>query len=364
MRAAVIYAAKQPLVVEELTLDDPRRHEVRVKLQAAGVCHSDYHVVDGSWHGKDFPLPMVLGHEAAGVVDAVGPEVTRVKPGDHVILSFTVSCGQCRYCVNGQASLCNGLDSPVGTMPDGTRRIRKGNKEVNIFGRMGGFAERVIVHESQAIPMRPEMPFDRAVLIGCATMTGIGAVLNTAKVETGATVAVFGTGGVGLNVIQGAALVNASKIIAVDLLDNKLEIARMMGATHTINSRKDDPIQAIREIADGGVDYAFDAIGLPTVSRQAYDAARRGGTAVVVGMAPTGAEISIPGSIPGDAKTLKGCFYGSTRPAIDFPRLVDLYLQGRLKLDQLVTRQYALDEINEAFAALARGDNARGVVIF
>ncbi|HEX5414063.1 MAG TPA: alcohol dehydrogenase catalytic domain-containing protein, partial [Chloroflexota bacterium] len=288
MRAAVIYAAKQPLVVEELTLDDPRRHEVRVGLRAAGVCHSDYHVVDGSWHGKDFPLPMVLGHEAAGVVEAVGPEVTRVKPGDHVILSFTVSCGHCRPCVNGEANLCNGLDSPVGTMPDGTRRIRKGNQEINIFGRMGGFAEQVIVHESQAIPMRPDMPFDRAALIGCATMTGVGAVLNTAKVQTGASVAVFGTGGVGLNVIQGAALVNAGTIIAVDLLDNKLELARMMGATHTINSRKDDPIQAIREITGGGADYTFDAIGLPRVSRQAYDAARRGGTAVVVGMAPTG----------------------------------------------------------------------------
>jgi len=364
MRAAVIYAAKKPLVVEELTLEDPRRHEVRVRLRAAGVCHSDYHVVDGSWHGKDFPLPMVLGHEAAGIVEAIGADVSLVQPGDHVILAFTVSCGRCRYCVNGEANLCNGLDSPVGTMPDGTRRVRKGPQEINIFGRMGGFAEEVVVHESQAIRMRPEMPFDRAALIGCATMTGVGAVLNTAKVEPGATVAVFGTGGVGLSVIQGAALVNAATIVAVDLLDHKLELARVMGATHTINSGKADPIQTIREITEGGADYAFDAVGLPTVSRQAYDATRRGGTTLIVGMAPTGAEITLPGTVAGDAKTVKGCFYGSTRPSTDFPRLVDLYLQGRLKLDELVTRQYALDEINDAFAALERGDNARGVIVF
>jgi S-(hydroxymethyl)glutathione dehydrogenase/alcohol dehydrogenase len=223
----------------------------------------------------------------------------------------------------------------------------------------------VVVHESQAIPINPDMPSDKAALIGCAVMTGVGAVINTAKVEPGATMAVFATGGVGLNVIQGGALVGASKVIAIDLLDNKLEFARQAGATHLINSRRDDPVKAIKEITGGnGVDYAFDAIGLPAVSRQAYDATRRGGMAVIVGMAPTGAEIRIPGSIPGDAKTVKGCFYGSTRPAIDFPRLVDLYLNRKLNLDQLVSRRYRLDEINDAFAALARGDNARGVVVF
>lgn len=365
MRAAVIYEANKPLVVEDLTLDDPKRGEVMVKIGATGVCHSDYHVVDGSWHGRGYPMPMVLGHEAAGTVEAVGPGVTLVKPGDKVVLSFTVSCGHCSYCTRGEPNLCDGLNSPVGTAVDGTYRVHQGDRPISVFGRMGSFAERVVVHESQAIRINPDMPFDKAALIGCAVMTGVGAVVNTAKVEPGATMAVFATGGVGLNVIQGGALIGASKIIAVDLLDNKLEFARKSGATHTINSGQQDPIKAIKEITDGrGVDYAFDAIGLPKVSRWAYDATRRGGTTVIVGMAPTGAEIPIPGSIPGDAKTVKGCFYGSTRPAVDFPRLVDLYLQGKLQLDQLVSRHYRLDEVNEAFAALARGDNARGVIVF
>lgn len=365
MRAAVIYQANQPLVVEDLTLDDPKRSEIRVKIGATGVCHSDYHVVDGSWHGRGYPMPMVLGHEAAGIVEAVGPDVTRVKPGDKVILSFTVSCGHCVPCTRGEPNLCDGLDSPVGTSVDGTYRLHQGDQPISIFGRMGSFAEQVVIHETQAIPINPAMPLDKAALIGCAVMTGVGAVVNTAKVEPGATMAVFATGGVGLNVIQGGALVGASKIIAVDLLDNKLEFAHRAGATHLINSSQTDPVKAIKEITGGrGVDYAFDAIGLPKVSRQAYDATRRGGTTVIVGMAPTGAEIPIPGSIPGDAKTVKGCFYGSTRPSIDFPRLVDLYLTKKLDLDQLVSRRYRLDEINEAFAALAHGDNARGVVVF
>jgi S-(hydroxymethyl)glutathione dehydrogenase/alcohol dehydrogenase len=365
MRAAVLYHAQKPMVIEDLTLDEPKRGEVRVRIKATGICHSDYHVIDGSWHGRGYPLPMVLGHEAAGVVEAVGPGVTLVQSGDHCVLSFVVSCGRCRYCVAGQPHLCDGLNSPVGTAVDGTYRVHKGDEPISVFGRMGSFAERVVIHESQAIPIRKDMPWDTAALIGCATMTGVGAVLNTAEVEPGATMAVFATGGVGLNVIQGGTLVNASQIIGVDLLDNKLEYARKVGATHVVNSSQEDPVKAIKELTGGrGVDYAFDAIGLPKVSRQAYDATRRGGTTVIVGMAPTGAEIPIPGTIPGDAKTVKGCFYGSTRPAIDFPKLVDLYLQGRLKLDQIVSRTYRFDEINDAFDALARGDNARGVVVF
>jgi S-(hydroxymethyl)glutathione dehydrogenase/alcohol dehydrogenase len=364
MHAAVLYEANQPMVIEDLSLEGPHPDEVRVRIAATGICHSDYHVIDGSWHGRGYPLPVVLGHEAAAIVEEVGANVRRVKPGDHVILSFTPSCGRCRYCTAGQPHLCSGMDSPPGTMPDGTRRHRKGDLEISCFGRMSSFAEYAVVHESQAIPVRADMPLDRAALIGCAVMTGVGAVLNTAKVEPGSRIAVFGTGGVGLNVIIGGTLVNASQIIAVDLLDNKLAFAREVGATHTVNSRADNPVKAIRELTDGrGVDYAFDAIGLPQVSRQAYDAVRRGGTAVVVGMAPTGAEIPIPGTIPGEEKTVKGCFYGSTRPSIDFPRLVDFYLQGRLPLDQIISRRYRLDEINEGFQALARGDNARGVIV-
>jgi S-(hydroxymethyl)glutathione dehydrogenase/alcohol dehydrogenase len=350
--------------IENLTLEGPKDDEVLVRVDATGACHSDYHVIDGSWHGARYPLPVVLGHEAAGTVEKIGADVRHVKPGDKVIISFSPNCGRCRMCTIGQPHLCSGMISPAGTFPDGTRRHRKGNVEINCFGRgMSSFAELSVIHQSAAIKINPEMPMLGAALIGCAVMTGVGAVLNTAKVEPGATIAVFATGGVGLSVVQGGVLANASKIIAVDLLDNKLGYAKTVGATHTINSSKQDPIEAIKEITKGeGVDYAFDAIGNSKVSRMCYDVVRRGGTAVIVGMAPTGSEIVIPGTIPGEEKTVKGCFYGSTRPAVDFPRLVDFYLNGKLKLDQMISRTYKLDEINEAFDALGRGDNARGLI--
>ena len=364
MRAAVLYEARQPMAIEEISLDGPRDDEVLVRVDATGACHSDYHVIDGSWHGPGFPLPVVLGHEAAGTVEKIGADVRHVRPGDRVILSFAPSCGRCRTCTLGQPHLCQGFRYQPGRFVDGTRRHRKGDLEINCFGGgMSSFAELSVVHHSAAVKIDPEMPMTGAALIGCAVMTGVGAVLNTARVEPGATIAVFATGGVGLSVVQGGVLANASRIIAVDLLDNKLEYARGLGATDMINSSRVDPVAAIKELTGGrGVDYAFDAIGSPKVSRACYDAVRRGGTAVIVGMAPTGSEISIPGTIPGDEKTVKGCFYGSTRPAVDFPRLVDFYLRGKLKLDQMVTRTYRLDQINEAFDALGRGENARGLI--
>ena len=364
MRAAVLYEAHTPMRIEDVSLDGPHDDEVLVQVKATGACHSDYHVIDGSWNGASYPMPMILGHEAAGVVEKVGANVTSVKPGDPVILSFAPNCGRCRMCTIGQPQLCSGMRSPAGTFPDGTRRHRKGDLELNAFGRgMSSFAEYSVVHQSAAIKINPEMPMNGAALIGCAVMTGGGAVLNTARVEPGSTVAVFATGGVGLSVVQGAVLANASKIIAIDLLDNKLDYARGFGATHAVNSKNQDPLQAIRDITDGeGVDYAFDAIGDSRVSRACYDAVRRGGTAVIVGMAPTGSEISIPGTIAGEEKIVKGCFYGSSRPAVDFPRLVDFYLRGVLQLDRMITRTYPLAEINAAFDALGRGDNARGVL--
>jgi S-(hydroxymethyl)glutathione dehydrogenase / alcohol dehydrogenase len=337
---------------------------VLVQVKATGACHSDYHVIDGSWHGAGYPMPIILGHEAAGIVEKVGADVSSVKPGDHVILSFAPNCGRCRMCTIGQPNLCSGMRSAPGTFPDGTRRHRKAGLELNCFGRgMSSFAEYSVVHQSAAIKINPEMPMDGAALIGCAVMTGVGAVLNTARVEPGSTVAVFATGGVGLSVVQGAVLANASKIIAIDVLDNKLDYASGFGATHTVNSRKQDPLQAIRDLTDGeGVDYAFDAIGDSKVSRACYDAVRRGGTAVIVGMAPTGSEIPIPSTIAGEEKIVKGCFYGSTRPAVDFPRLVDFYMRGVLQLDRMITQTYPLTDINAAFEALGRGDNARGIL--
>ncbi len=364
MRAAVLYKPHTPMTIEDVSLDGPREDEVLVQVRATGACHSDYHVIDGSWHGPGFPLPVILGHEAAGVVEKVGANVRTLAPGDHVILSFAPNCGRCRMCTTGQPHLCSGMPSPAGTFPDGTRRHHKGEVEINCFGRgMSSFAECSVVHQSAAVKITPDMPMLGAALIGCAVMTGVGAVLNTARVEPGATVAVFATGGVGLSVVQGAVLANASKIIAVDRLDNKLDYASSVGATHLINAQRDDPLAAIREITNGqGVDYAFDAIGDSAVSRMCYDAVRRGGTAVIVGMAPTGSEISIPSTIAGEEKIVKGCFYGSSRPAVDFPRLVDFYLRGVLPLDRMVTHTYPLSAINEAFDALGRGENARGLI--
>jgi S-(hydroxymethyl)glutathione dehydrogenase / alcohol dehydrogenase len=364
MRAAVLYEALTPMCIEDVSVDGPKDDEVLVQIRATGACHSDYHVIDGSWNGPGFPLPVILGHEAAGIVEKVGADVATLKPGDPVILSFAPNCGRCRMCTIGQPHLCSGMRNTAGTFPDGTRRHRKGDLEINCFGRgMSSFAEYSVVHQSAAVKITPEMPMEGAALIGCAVMTGVGAVLNTARVEPGSTVAVFATGGVGLSVVQGAVLANASKIIAVDLLDNKLDYASSVGATHTFNSRKEDPLEGIREITGGqGVDYAFDAIGDSRVSRMCYDAVRRGGTAVIVGMAPTGSEISIPSTIAGEEKIVKGCFYGSSRPAVDFPRLVDFYLRGLLPLDRMITRTYPLHDINAAFEALGRGDNARGVI--
>jgi Zn-dependent alcohol dehydrogenase len=365
MRAAVLYEAQTPMSIEDVSLDGPNDDEVLVQVRATGACHSDYHVIDGSWHGPGFPLPVILGHEAAGVVEKVGSDVRGLQAGDHVILSFAPNCGRCRMCTIGQPHLCSGMRGAAGAFYDGTRRHRKGDQELNAFGRgMSSFAEYSVVHQSAAVKITPDMPMNGAALIGCAVMTGVGAVLNTARVEPGATVAVFATGGVGLSVVQGAVLANASKIIAIDRLDNKLDYAATVGATHTINALKQDPLETIRDITAGqGVDYAFDAIGDSAVSRMCYDAVRRGGTAVIVGMAPTGSEISIPSSIAGEEKIVKGCFYGSTRPSVDFPRLVDFYLRGLLPLDRMVTRTYSLAEINAAFDALGRGENARGLII-
>jgi S-(hydroxymethyl)glutathione dehydrogenase/alcohol dehydrogenase len=364
VRAAVLYEPNTPLKIEDVSLDPPNDDEVLVRVTATGACHSDYHVMDGTWNGPGYPLPVILGHEAAGIVEEVGSRVRTTRPGDHVILSFAPNCGRCRMCTVGRPNLCSGLITRPGRFADGTLRHRKGDLEINSFGRgMSSFAEYSVVHESAAIPIDPEVPITVAALMGCAVMTGVGAVLNTAAVEPGSTVAVFATGGVGLSVVQGAALANASQIIAVDLLDNKLDYASSFGATDTINASRENAVERIRELTDGvGVDYAFDAIGDARVSRSCYDAVRRGGTAVVVGMAPTGTQIPIPATIAGEEKVLKGCFYGSTRPATDFKRLVDFYKHGALKLEGMITRTYALEEINEAFAALARGDNARGVI--
>jgi len=359
VRAAVVNAVREPIRVESLTLRPPRADEVLVRLGASGVCHSDLHVINGD---LPMPLPTVLGHEGAGVVEAVGAGVRRVKDGDHVVLSWVPYCGSCWYCESGRTHLCE-----MGYVKALAAEVfsRDGSAVGQLAG-VGSMAEWTVVPESGCIPIDADIPLDRACLIGCGVMTGVGAVINTARVEAGQSVAVFGAGGVGLNVVQGAALVGAHPIIAVDLNDRKLDLAREFGATHVVNGGSADPVGAIQELTGGrGVDVSFEVIGRPEVIVQAFLALRRGGKAVVVGVAPAAATVSLPGFLlPLAEKSLVGSLYGSADMARDVPRLLALYRAGKLKLDELVTRRFTLAEVHEAFAALEQGEVARGVITF
>ncbi len=361
MRAAVLYEVNAPLVVEEgVDASDPGAREVVVKVAASGVCHSDLHFMDGSWTAN---LPLVLGHEAAGVVDEVGPEVASVAAGDHVVLVFVPFCGVCEYCHAGKPNLC----LQGARVPGITRgpKLRKGDVGYRQFMNVGSFAERIVVPESCVIKVPDDAPLDKVCLVGCAVTTGIGAVVNTARVPAGASVAVIGCGGVGLNVVQGAALAGANPIIAIDLLANKLEFAKAFGATHTVNAAEVDAIAAVQELTNGGADFVFEAIGNTKAIEQAFAMTRRSGACVVVGMAPLGSKIEIsPVDLFLGEKRLLGCYYGSVRPRIDVPRIVNLYMQGKIKLDELVSRTYSLDEVNEAFDAMKRGEVARGVITY
>jgi S-(hydroxymethyl)glutathione dehydrogenase / alcohol dehydrogenase len=363
MKAAVLYKPNTPLEIVDVEQQGPQAGEARVAVKATGVCHSDWHIMNGDW---TLPLPMVLGHEAAGVVEEIGPGVTAVKPGDHVIFSFRPHCGRCLYCSTGRSILCDGHQSVRWAMLDGTCRLRRDGQDIFQMARIGTFSERVVCPAEMLIPIRAEMPWPQAALLGCCVPTGVGAVTHCAKVEAGSSVLVIGCGGVGLNVVQGARLAGAVAIIACDLLDTKLAFAREFGATHTLNAGRDSVVDRVRELTGGrGVDYAFDAIGGEATTLQILDAVRPGGTAVIVGMAAMAVRAPItPYLMALQEKTLKGTMYGSVRPNVDFPRLVDLYLDGRLKIDQLVSRTYPLREINDGFAALRSGSVARGVVVF
>src|SRR5580765_1358631 len=363
MKAAVLFKANTPLEIVDLTQEGPRAGEARVKVKAAGICHSDWHIMNGDW---TVPLPMVLGHEAAGVVEEVGPGVIGVAQGDHVIFSFRPHCGRCLYCSIGRSILCDGHTSPRWGMLDGTYRLKNKDQDIYQMARIGTFSERVVCPAEMLVPIRKEMPWPQAALVGCCVPTGVGAVTRCAEVEAGASVLVVGCGGVGLNVVQGARLAGAVIIVAADLLDNKLTYAKEFGATHTFNASRDNVVDRVRELTAGrGVDYAFDAIGGEATTLQILDAIRPGGTAVIVGMAAMNVRAPIaPYFMALQEKAIKGTMYGSVRPNVDFPKLVDLYLDGRLKVDELVSRTYTLDEINEGFAAMRGGQVARGVVVF
>jgi len=364
-KAAVLYEYGKPLVIEELELSPPREQEVLVKNMAAGLCHTDLSVVNGVIRMP--PLPCIPGHEGAGIVQEVGPGVTKVKPGDHVILMWVPVCGGCYYCLHDQPYLCEQKDKTrSGTMLDGTFRLQKGDLKIHSMLGVGCFSEFNVVSEKSIVPINNDFPFEVAALVGCGVITGVGAVLNKAKVKPGSSVAVIGVGGVGLNVIQGALLANATKIIAIDILDRKLELARSFGASHALNSSREDPYKKIMEITENrGVDYSFEAIGKAETTLLAYNLLRRGGSLVIMGVAEMEAKLNLPlYEIPLLEKNILGCNYGSGDPRLDLLMLLDLYKAGRIRLDELITKRYSLDEINIGFQELEAGQNIRGMIIF
>lgn len=365
--AAVSYEAGQPLVVEELELDEPKRGEVRVKVAAVGLCHSDYHVLAG-----DRPVgmrPMVLGHEGAGIVEAVGSGVTRIKPGDHVVLMFIPSCGKCSYCVSGRTHSCV-LSQRIALGPqlDGTYRLHnQAGENVGQFCLLGAFSQYAVVNQDSLCVIDPIYPLDKVCLVGCGVVGGFGAAVNRAKVTPGSSVLVIGVGGVGMNVIQGAVASSATTIIAADVVDRKLAWASEFGATHTVNSENSDVVEAVMAITGGaGVDFAFEAISSPETIAQAYAATAKLGTTVVIGLTPSHLEelpIS-PLNLVLTQKTLMGTIYGSSNAPVEIPKLLNMYRHGQLRLDELVTRTYSLDQINQGYADMLAGKNIRGVVLF
>lgn len=364
MRAAILRETGGPLSVEDVALADPGPGEATVRLVASGVCHSDWNVVTGATPN---PLPAVLGHEGAGVVEAVGEGVTEVAEGDHVILSWLPACGRCFYCVEGRAVLCDVAmaDMFEGTLPGGTLALSRNGESLYHYSYLSTFAERCVVPVTCCVPVRGDAPLAVAALVGCAVMTGFGAAVLRARVAPGSAAVVYGAGGVGLSAILGCRMAGARTIVAADPVAFKREKALELGATHAADPAT-DVAALLRELTDGrGADYAFDTAGAPGVVAQAYEAVRRGGTVVAVGIPPVGATADLPGhSLPREEKIVTGSFYGSCRPQVDMPLVVDLYMEGRLDLDALVSRTYPLDEINEAFAAMNRGEVARAVIGF
>jgi Zn-dependent alcohol dehydrogenase len=362
LKAATLYEANEPLVIKELRQDPPKPGEVRVKMGAAGLCASDHHAMTGT---SILPLPVVLGHEGGGTVAEVGEGVTRVKPGDRCILSFISNCGHCRPCRTGNPQLCDTNQATGARQYDGTVRLHDGATEVHQMGKLGVFSEAIVVPQQACHPMPDEVPMTVAALIGCCVTTGVGSVINIPAARPGMTVAVFGCGGVGLSVIQGARLMNASRIIAVDIYDHKLEFSYKFGATDVINSREVDPVEAIKKLTGDGVDMAFDSFGSAPTLNAAVMALRKAGTAVLIGLGPVGATAPIDMvDFIRNQKSLLSSYYGAASPHETFDKLVGFYLKGKLDVDSLITRRYALEDINEGFDALARGEDGRGVIVF
>jgi S-(hydroxymethyl)glutathione dehydrogenase/alcohol dehydrogenase len=359
MKAAVFHQVGSPLTVEDVGISKPGPHEVLVRTVAVGVCHSDLHFVEGAY---PYPKPVVLGHEAAGIVEQVGSQVRTVKPGDHVVTCLSAYCGHCEHCVTGHLSLCQSPDTKRGGEEE--PRLTYVQKPIPQFLNLSAFAEQMLVHEHALVAIRRDMPLDRAALLGCAVITGTGAVFNTAKVRPGETVVVIGCGGIGLSTLNGALLAGAGRIIAVDMLDSKLELARQFGATDVINANDGDAVQQVLELTRGGVHHAFECIGLKQTVEQAFGMLRRGGTATIIGMIKPGVKVELNGMDFLGEKKIQGSFMGSNRFPVDMPRLVDFYMAGKLKIDEMISRRIKLEQINDAFDELRRGELARSVILF
>ena len=362
IKAAVFRKVHEPLTIESVEVDKPWGREVLVRTAATGVCHSDLHVVEGL--GR-FPLdrPYVLGHEGAGVIEAVGAAVTTLRPGDHVVACLSGFCGSCAQCLAGHPNLCVG--GVVTRAESAHPRLSQRGQALRQFIGISSYAERMLLHENSIVKIDPELPLDRAALVGCGVLTGVGAALRTSGLEAGQTVAVFGCGGVGLSIVQGARIGGARQIIGVDVFEAKREMAKRVGATHVVNSAKDDPVKTVRALTGGaGVDHAFEAVGNATLVRQAIESLAIRGTATIVGVLPPDAKIEFPWMAIRPECRVQTSRMGSNRFRIDIPLYLEFYRQGRLLLDEMVSRRGRLDDINDAFRAMKAGEVARSVLTF
>ena len=357
MKAAICYEFGKPQVIEEVDIDPPKDDEVKVRIAATAVCHSDIHVFMGELGGD---LPLVGGHESAGYIEEVGKDVKSVKPGDPVLCTLMASCGKCNYCRTGRSHLC----SAVWPLDTETRVHKKKGQDVAQLFRIGSFAEYTVVHESQVVKLPADMPLDRASLLACGVITGFGAVVHRAKVPVSSSCVIIGCGGVGLNAVQGAAISGAFPIVAVDVVDSKLEAAKTFGATHTVNAAKKDSVEGVMEIT-GGAEYVFVTVGNADAVMQGFNMLRPGGTTVIVGLPKFSDTITVPPIMfIKDEKTITASYMGSTELHTDIPKMVDLYKGGILKLDELITARYPLEQINEAIDAVLEGKALRNIIVF
>jgi S-(hydroxymethyl)glutathione dehydrogenase/alcohol dehydrogenase len=359
MKAAVLHQPLSDLVIEQVAVSKPGPREVLIRTRACGVCHSDLHFIDGLYPA---PIPMLPGHEAAGVVEAVGEDVTAIKPGDHVVTCFSAFCGRCEFCVSGRLSLCT--DASTKRRADEPPRVALGETGLHQLLNVGGYAEQLLVHENGAVAIDRDMPFDRAALMGCAVVTGAGAILNAAKVAAGEHVAVVGCGGIGLAAINTARIAGAARIVAIDPVPAKRALAEKLGATDSFDPSDPDLRKAVLALTKGGVHHAIEAVGKIAAGELALSLLRRGGTATIVGMMPISEKLPMRATDLLAEKKLQGCLMGSNRFPVDIPKLVDFYLAGRLDLDSLIAERIPLEEINGALGKLRTGEAARSVVVF